>query len=74
MEFTHQGVQDVSPETVIYPGVIKGVEWNQKKILQTLQPIIDFQKKNNCEIYVGRIQRHPLGTGQLRNPLLERYC
>lgn len=38
-----------------YPGVIDSSNkmWNKQALLETLQPVIDFQKKYNVPIYVG---------------------
>jgi len=51
-EFTHQGVQG-RPEPVSYPGVIRGREWNRKTVAETMQPVVDFQKKYHAAIFMG---------------------
>ena len=51
-EFTHQGVQG-RPEPFPYPGAIKGREWNRKTVEETLQPVVDFQRKFRAPIFMG---------------------
>src|ERR1035438_1783085 len=51
-EFTHQGVQG-RPEPFPYPGAIKGREWNRKTVEETLQPVVDFQRKFGAPIFMG---------------------
>jgi endoglucanase len=52
-QFTHQGVQDTEAGPFSYPGVIHDKEWNKEELEKAMAPAIAFQKKHNCEIYVG---------------------
>ena len=51
-EFTHQGVEG-RPEPFAYPGAIKGREWNRQTVEETLQPVVDFQRKHGVPIFMG---------------------
>ncbi|MPN01736.1 Endoglucanase C [bioreactor metagenome] len=50
--FTHQRLRGKG-EIVTYPGMIEGEMWNKERIRQNLQPVLEFQKRHNCKIYVG---------------------
>lgn len=50
--FTHQRLQGEGP-VVTYPGMIEGEMWNKERIRKELQPVLEFQKRHNCKIYVG---------------------
>ncbi|WP_419646580.1 glycoside hydrolase family 5 protein [Victivallis vadensis] len=52
LSYTHQRLNGQGP-AITYPGQIEGVMWNRERIRETLQPVIDFQKRHNCKIYVG---------------------
>jgi aryl-phospho-beta-D-glucosidase BglC (GH1 family) len=67
-EFTHQGVQG-RPEPVSYPGVIRGREWNRKTVEETLQPVVDFQKKYHAAIFMGEFSA-PRWRGEDANAYL----
>ena len=53
--FTHQGVakrpreEDGNP--IAWPDAAKG--WTREFLRQKLTPVLDFQKRHNCRIYVG---------------------
>ena len=53
--FTHQGVakrpreEDGNP--IVWPDAAKG--WTREFLRQKLTPVLDFQKRHNCRIYVG---------------------
>ncbi len=51
-QFTHQGVQG-RPEPVSYPGVIAGREWNRDTVAQTLEPVVEFQRRYHVPIFIG---------------------
>lgn len=50
--YTHQGIQG-NPDGIRYPGVIEGQQWNKETIRAALKPVLDFQRANNCHIYIG---------------------
>ncbi len=50
--YTHQRLDGRGP-AVVYPGVINGEMWDKERIRKELQPVIDFQKRHGCRIYVG---------------------
>jgi len=50
--FTHQGVNGM-PVGVHFPGTIDNEYWDESKLEQTLQPVVEFQKKWNVPIFVG---------------------
>lgn len=50
--FTHQRLRGKGG-IVTYPGMIEGEMWNKERIRQNLQPVLEFQKRHNCKIYVG---------------------
>lgn len=70
MQFSHQGVSEQHPDDVVYPGVIDGVEWNQKEMLHQLRHVIAFQKKQGVPIFVGEFSC-PRWTGGGGNRYLE---
>ena len=51
--FTHQGLSDFGPTGIAYPGYISGQYWDKEALLDSLQPVIDFQNKYSVAIYVG---------------------
>lgn len=51
--FTHQRVFDKSQQRVAYPGEIDGQTWNREKLLQVMQPAIDFARRYRVHLYVG---------------------
>jgi hypothetical protein len=51
--FTHQGVHADTPMGAVYPGIIDGAEWNKDHIRAWLQPVSDYAKAFNVDIYVG---------------------
>ena len=51
-QFTHQGVQG-RPEPVSYPGTVNQREWNRKAVEETLQPVVEFQRKYHVPIFMG---------------------
>lgn len=50
--FTHQRLAGEGP-VVTYPGRIDGEMWDRERIRRELKPVIEFQKRHNCKIYVG---------------------
>lgn len=52
MVMTHQGVNG-RPLGPVYPGEIDGVRWDKEKIRESLQPVVEFQKRWNVPIFVG---------------------
>lgn len=50
--FTHQGIYDF-PTGISYPGTAEGSYWDSAKLRTVLQPVRDWQLKNNVAIYVG---------------------
>ncbi len=50
--FTHQGVYHF-PMGVSYPGTAEGGYWDSAKLRARLQPVREWQLKNNVPIYVG---------------------
>ncbi|MBR0458457.1 MAG: cellulase family glycosylhydrolase [Victivallales bacterium] len=46
--FTHQ-----KGDPVYYPGRIGKVDYNRDTLKNILAPVLDFQKRHNCRIYVG---------------------
>ncbi|MEI7731249.1 MAG: cellulase family glycosylhydrolase [Verrucomicrobiota bacterium] len=52
-EFTHQGVHRKDAPPVEYPGQIGGKRWDKAELERALQPVVDFQKRFNVQIYMG---------------------
>jgi hypothetical protein len=50
--FTHQGV-DGPGKAYHYPGEIEGKRWDKARLEAALQPVVEFQRKNNVHIYIG---------------------
>ena len=54
-EFTHQGVakrpREENGRPIAWPDTSKG--WNREFLRRELAPVIDFQKRHGCRIYVG---------------------
>ena len=48
--FTHQGVSGGWTKTA-YPDAARG--WNKEMLRAEIKPVLEFQKKHNCRIYVG---------------------
>jgi endoglucanase len=51
-EFTHQNVTG-TVEPVAYPGVINGKMWDKEALRKVMQPVLDWQRDYNVQIYVG---------------------
>jgi aryl-phospho-beta-D-glucosidase BglC (GH1 family) len=52
IQFTHQGV--ISPDTTIrYPGIIGGRYWDIDTLRAWMEPVREWQLKNDSRIYVG---------------------
>jgi hypothetical protein len=53
--FTHQGVakrpREEDGKPIAWPDAAKG--WTREFLRQKLTPVLDFQKRHNCRIYVG---------------------
>jgi hypothetical protein len=52
-EFTHQGVGGYAKGPVYYPGEAAGAKWDKEALRRALQPVRDFQRDYNVQIYVG---------------------
>lgn len=50
--YTHQRLTGKGP-VVAYPGKIDGELWNKERIRKEFEPVIEFQKRHKCKIYVG---------------------
>ena len=63
--FTHQGVakrpreEDGNP--IAWPDAAKG--WTREFLRQKLTPVLDFQKRHNCRIYVGEFSAAAWASG-----------
>lgn len=68
-EIAFQGLNG-SPNGIPYPGPAGGVEWNRDRLEQELKPVIDFQKQNNCLIYIGEFSCIRWAPGETRANLL----
>ena len=53
VDYTHQGVLEVTPFQWEYPGVIQGQYWNKEALREDLKDIIAFQKKHHARICIG---------------------
>ncbi len=51
--FTHQRVFDQHQTPVAYPGDIEGQRWDRARLLQAMQPAIDFARRYRVRMYVG---------------------
>lgn len=51
-QFTHQNVYDPA-DPVSYPGEIAGTYWDKKALEARMRPVVEFQEKTGCQIYVG---------------------
>ena len=51
--FIFQGVMSQDPIGPVYPGEIGGKLWNKEHLTDEFQPVVDFAKANNVDIYVG---------------------
>jgi hypothetical protein len=72
--YTHQGVHD-RPRGFTYPGIVNGTLWNKEKLLTTLQPAVDFQRRYQVPIYVGEFSaiRWAPGNAQYLCDLLDLF-
>lgn len=52
LSYTHQRLSG-SGTAAAYPGIIEDAQWNRARIRRELEPVIDFQKRHDCKIYVG---------------------
>lgn len=55
LEFTHQGIPEAVKEDIpySYPGLINGDYWDKEKLRETLEPVLNFQRKYNVPVLVG---------------------
>ena len=55
--YTHQGIFGPPPgdggTLVPWPGRFRGQDWNQETIRRELEPVLEFQRRHQCRIYVG---------------------
>jgi aryl-phospho-beta-D-glucosidase BglC (GH1 family) len=55
--FTHQGIYDNvtadNGKPLSWPGEWRGEKWDKEFIRRELQPVIDFQRRHKCRIYIG---------------------
>ncbi len=61
--FTHQGVLDGLPTGPAYPGVIEGKMWDKDQIRKRFQPVAEFAKAYNVQVYVGEFSAVRWGKG-----------
>lgn len=52
MAFTHQGVFD-ERRGFAYPGEFEGQNWDRAAMERAVRPVVEFQKRTKCQIYVG---------------------
>ncbi len=53
MSVTHQGVFPDKPMGFTYPGMVDGRRWDRQALRDALQPVVDFQARSRCPIYIG---------------------
>ncbi len=72
--FTHQRLRGEGT-VVTYPGMIDGEQWDKERIRQELQPVLDFQKRHGCKIYVGEFSAIAWAPGaeQYLNDCIELF-
>ena len=71
LSYTHQRLSG-SGTAAAYPGIIEDAQWNRARIRRELEPVIDFQKRHDCKIYVGEFSAIAWAGLGLDLPLLSR--
>ncbi|MBR3084817.1 MAG: cellulase family glycosylhydrolase, partial [Kiritimatiellae bacterium] len=66
-EYTHQGVAG-SPATddgrpLTWPGAFRGEVWDKDFIRRELAPVVEFQRRHGCRIYVGEFSAAAYAPG-----------
>lgn len=69
-DFTHQNVLERYKNTYSFPDYIKGVYWDEKKVLSEFENLIMFSEKNKISVYIGEFST-PRWTGKNGNRYLE---
>ncbi|MFZ3071865.1 MAG: cellulase family glycosylhydrolase [Thermodesulfobacteriota bacterium] len=62
--FTHQGIRDLWPLGVKYPGRVRLIKyWDRDALEGALKPLLDFRKMHNVPVWIGEFSAARWGEG-----------